>query len=45
MNLHEAAEKGLLHTVEFLVGKGASVDEQDSIGMYCNRINSFFVLC
>ena len=45
MNLHEAAEKGLLQTVEYLVGEGASVDEKDEDGMYFNRINSLFVLC
>ncbi len=33
MNLHEAAEKGYLPTVEYLVGEGASVDEMDSRGM------------
>ena len=45
VNLHEAAEKGLLQTVEYLVGEGASVDEKDEYGMYFNRINSLFVLC
>ena len=45
MNLHEAAEKGLLQTVEFLVGEGASVDEKDEDGMYSNRNNSLYVLC
>ena len=33
VNLHEAAEKGYLPTVEYLVGEGASVDEMDSRGM------------
>ncbi len=45
VNLNEAAEKGLLHTVEFLVGEGASVDEKDEYGLYFNRTNSLFVLC
>ena len=44
MNLHEAAKKGLLQTVEYLVGEGASVDEKDEDGMYFNRINFFMTI-
>ena len=34
MDLCEAAEKGLLDTVEYLVNEGASVNMKNSAGMY-----------
>ena len=42
VNLNEAAEKGYVQTVEYLVGEGASVDEKDEDGMYFNRSINFY---
>ncbi len=34
VNLYEASEKGMLDTVVYHLGEGASVDEKDSKGMF-----------